>query len=429
MEGELTENKATDTTNALKHVFRALNSRNYRLFFIGQGISLIGTWMQTIAMSWLVYRITGSAFLLGLVGFSSQFPIFILAPLAGVFVDRHNRHRILILTQSLAMLQAFILATLVLTNTVTVWSIIALSIFLGMVNSVDMPARQTFVLEMVERKEDLSNAIALNSSLFNGARLIGPSIGGILIAALGEGLCFLINGLSFLSVIFCLIAMRIATTKIEVKETHLLTELKEGFTYVLGFPPIRYLLLLVAIVSLVGMPYTVLMPIFAGQILQGGPNTLGFLMASAGVGALVGTLYLASRRTVAGLGRIVIIGAVIFGSGLILFSLSRLLTLSLVFIMVAGFGMIVQMASSNTILQTIVDDDKRGRVMSFYAMAFVGIAPFGSLLAGALASRIVAPNTLLYGGILCIIAAIYSLVKFRSFKDIVRTIYGERRLI
>jgi len=317
----------------------------------------------------------------------------------------------------------------VLTNTVTVWSIIALSIFLGMVNSVDMPARQTFVLEMVERKEDLSNAIALNSSLFNGARLIGPSIGGILIAALGEGLCFLINGLSFLSVIFCLIAMRIATTKIEVKETHLLTELKEGFTYVLGFPPIRYLLLLVAIVSLVGMPYTVLMPIFAGQILQGGPNTLGFLMASAGVGALVGTLYLASRRTVAGLGRIVIIGAVIFGSGLILFSLSRLLTLSLVFIMVAGFGMIVQMASSNTILQTIVDDDKRGRVMSFYAMAFVGIAPFGSLLAGALASRIVAPNTLLYGGILCIIAAIYSLVKFRSFKDIVRTIYGERRLI
>ncbi|HEX7364407.1 MAG TPA: MFS transporter [Dehalococcoidia bacterium] len=426
----MTKSKDTDAeTNALKHIFRSLSSRNYRLFFIGQGVSLIGTWMQTIAMSWLVYRITGSAFLLGVVGFSSQLPIFILAPLAGVFVDRHNRHRILVITQFLAMLQAFILATLVLTNTVTVWAIIVLSVFLGMVNSVDMPARQTFVLEMVERKEDLSNAIALNSALFSGTRLIGPSIGGILIAALGEGLCFLINGFSFLSVIFCLMAMRIAATKMEVKETHVLTELKEGFSYAIGFAPIRYLLLLVAIVSLVGMPYVVLMPIFAGQILGGGPSTLGFLMAASGTGALIGTLYLAARKSVAGLGRIVVIGAATFGCGLILFSLSRFLPISLILIMLAGFGMIVQMASSNTILQTIVDDDKRGRVMSFYAMAFVGIAPFGSLLGGALASRIGAPNTLLYGGIVCIIAAIFSFVKFRSLKDFVHTIYGDRRLI
>ncbi len=424
-----TSKTGSTQTNALKNIFRALDSRNYRLFFIGQGVSLIGTWMQTIAMSWLVYRITGSAFLLGVVGFSSQLPIFILAPLAGVFVDRHNRHRILVITQSLAMLQAFILATLVLTNTVTVWAIIVLSIFLGMVNSVDMPARQTFVLEMVDRKNDLSNAIALNSALFSGARLIGPSIGGILIATLGEGLCFLINGLSFLSVIFCLMAMRIAATKIEVKETHVLTELKEGFSYAIGFAPIRYLLLLVAIVSLVGMPYAILMPIFAGQILGGGPSTLGFLMAAAGTGALIGTLYLAARKSVAGLGRIVVIGAATFGCGLILFSLSRFLPLSLILIMLAGFGMIVQMASSNTILQTVVDDDKRGRVMSFYAMAFVGIAPFGSLLGGALASRIGAPTTLLYGGIVCIIAAIFSFAKFRSLKDFVHTIYGDRRLI
>jgi len=269
----------------------------------------------------------------------------------------------------------------------------------------------------VDKKENLSNAIALNSSLFNAARLIGPSIGGVLIAVVGEGICFLINGFSFLSVIFCLLAMNIQPAKIDIKETHILTELKQGFSYAFGHAPIRYLLLLLAIVSLVGMPYTVLMPIFAGQILQGGPNTLGFLMAAAGIGALTGTIYLAARKSVVGLGNIVIIGASVFGGGLILFSLSKLLTLSILFIMLAGFGMIVQMASSNTILQTIVQDDKRGRVMSFYTMAFVGIAPFGSLLAGALASHIGAPNTLILGGILCIAAAIFSFTKFRSLKD------------
>jgi MFS family permease len=385
--------------------------------------------MQTIAMSWLVYRITGSAFLLGVVGFSSQFPVFILAAFAGVFVDRHNRQKILMLTQSLAMLQAFVLATLVLTNIVTVWEIIVLSMFLGMINSIDMPARQTFVLEMVERKEDLGNAIALNSSLFNGARLIGPSVGGVLIAAVGEGMCFLFNGLSFLSVIFCLIAMRIAPRKTEIKETHILRELKQGFSYAFGFAPIRYLLLLLALVSLVGMPYTVLMPIFAKKILQGGPNTLGFLMAASGTGALIGTIYLASRKSLVGLGRIVVAGAGIFGTGLILFSLSRFLALSIFLMMLTGFGMIVQMASSNTILQTIADDDKRGRVMSFYAMAFAGIAPFGSLLAGALASRVGAPNTLLLGGICCIVASIFSFTKFRSLKDVVHDIYAEKRLI
>ncbi len=414
----------------LANMFRALSSRNYRLFFTGQGISLIGTWMQTIAMSWLVYRLTGSAFLLGVVGFSSQIPVFIIAPFAGVFVDRHNRRKILLGTQSVAMIQAFILAAIVLTNTVAVWAIIVLSVLLGLVNSVDMPARQTFVLEMVERKGDLSNAIALNSSLFNGARLIGPSIGGVLIAAVGEGMCFLLNGVSFLSVIFCLLAMRTTATKVEVRgQTHVLKELGEGFSYVFGFAPIRYIMLLLAIVSLVGMPYSVLMPIFAGKILQGGANTLGFLMAASGIGALAGTMFLASRKTVMGLGRIVILGAATFGIGLILFSFSRLLVLSIILIMIAGFGIIVQMASSNTILQSIVDDDKRGRVMSFYAMAFAGVAPFGSLLGGGLASRIGAPNTLLIGGICCIAAAIFSFIKFRSFRETVLATYVRKHLI
>lgn len=385
--------------------------------------------MQTIAMSWLVYRLTGSAFLLGVVGFSSLFPVFIFAALAGVFIDRHNRHKILLLTQSLAMIQAFVLATLVLTNTITVWAIIVLSLFLGVINSIDMPARQTFVLEMVERKEDLGNAIALNSSVFNVARLIGPSIGGVLIAVVGEGICFLFNGLSFLSVIFCLMAMRITPRKTEIRETHILRELKQGFSYAFGFAPIRYLILLLAVVSLVGMPYTVLMPIFAKEILQGGANTLGFLMAASGTGALIGTIYLASRKGVLGLGRIVVAGAGIFGSGLILFSLSRLLALSIFLMMLTGFGMIVQMASSNTILQTIADDDKRGRVMSFYAMSFAGIAPFGSLMAGALASHIGAPDTLLIGGILCIVASVFAFTKLRSLRDDVHSVYAKKRLI
>jgi MFS family permease len=419
----------SEKPGGLQNVFRALRSRNYRLFFVGQGISLIGTWMQTIAMSWLVYRLTGSAFLLGVVGFSSMFPVFIFAALAGVFIDRHNRHRILLLTQSLAMIQAFTLAALVLTNTITVWAIIVLSAFLGIINSIDMPARQTFVLEMVDRKEDLGNAIALNSSLFNAARLIGPSIGGVLIAAAGEGMCFLINGFSFLSVIFCLLAMRITPGKEEIRETHILRELKEGFSYVFGFAPIRYLILLLALVSLVGMPYTVLMPIFAKEILQGGANTLGFLMAASGTGALIGTIYLASRKSLLGLGRFVVAGAGIFGSGLILFSFSRFLALSIFLMMLTGFGMIVQMASSNTILQTISDDDKRGRVMSFYAMAFAGIAPFGSLLAGALASHIGAPDTLLIGGISCIVASVFAFTKLRSLRDDVHSVYAKKRLI
>lgn len=379
-----------------------------------------------LAMSWLVYRLTGSALLLGVVGFSSQIPVFLLVSFAGVFVDRHNRQKILVFTQSLAMVQAFVLAALVLTNTITVWVVIVLSVSLGLINAFDMPSRQAFVLDIVEYREDLSNAIALNSSLFNGARLIGPAIGGILIAAFGEGICFAINGVTYLAVIFCLLAMKLNPPKILKKETRIVADLREGFSYAYGYKPIRYLLLLIAIVSIVGMPYTVLMPIFAAEILPGGADTLGFLMAASGTGALIGTLYLASRKSVIGLGRIVGIAAGIFGTGLICFSLSRLLTLSIILMAVTGFGMIVQMASSNTILQTIVDDDKRGRIMSLYAMSFAGIAPFGSLLAGAVAHGIGAPNTLIIGGAFCIIASIFFFMKFRSLRYILHTAYIQK---
>ncbi len=389
----------------LERVLRALHHRNYRLFFVGQGISLIGTWVQRIAQIWLVYRLTHSTILLGVVGFTSQIPIFILSPFAGVLADRLNRRRILVATQTLAMIQAFILALLVLTDLVTVWHIVTLSIFLGIVDAFDMPTRQAFLLEMVEDKEDLGNAVALNSSLVTSARLIGPSIAGIVIAALGEGMCFFLNGLSFLAVILSLLAMRVIVKKIEIVRSHILEELKEGASYSFGFAPIRSVLLLVALASLVGMPYQILMPVFAKDILQGGPRTLGFLMGGAGVGALIGVMYLASRKRAAGLGKWISPASGIFGIGLITFSLSRFFWFSLPLTLLTGFGMMVQFASSNTVLQTVVEEDKRGRVLSFYAMASKGMAPFGSLLAGALASRIGAPNTLIIGGISCILGA------------------------
>jgi MFS family permease len=321
------------------------------------------------------------------------------------------------------------MAFLVLTNKVTVWGIIVVSLSLGLVNSADMPARQTFVLDMVEKREDLGNAIALNSSLFNVARLVGPSIAGILISIVGEGVCFLLNGISFLAVIICLLAMRVRPQTLKIQETHILQELREGFHYAFGFAPIRYIILLLALVSLVGMPYAVLMPVFAKEILHGGPNTLGFLMAAAGTGALVGAIYLASRKSVRGLGRIVAIAASIFGIGLIAFSFSRQLALSLILMMFTGFGMIVEMASSNTILQTITDDNKRGRVMSFYVMAFAGMAPFGSLLAGSMASKIGAPNTLLIGGVCCVLGALLFARGFWSLRGVVYDIYIKKGVI
>ena len=413
----------------LSLIFRALSSRNYRLFFGGQGISLIGTWMQQIAMSWLVYRMTNSPFLLGLIGFSSQICSLFFSPFAGVISDRWNRHRILIATQSLAMIQAFILAVLTLTGAATVPHLIILALFLGFVNAFDMPTRQAFVVEMVEKREDLANAIALNSFLFNSARLVGPSVAGILISILGEGMCFLLNAFSFLTVIAALLSMKMAYHKKGTQETQILQGFKEGFTYALGFPPIRSILLFLSLISLVGTANTTLMPVFAKKILHGGPQTYGFLMAAIGAGAIIGAIFLASRRSVLGLGRIIVIASGIFGIGLISFSLSHFLWLSFSVLLLVGFGMMVHMASSNTILQTMVDDDKRGRVMSLYVMAFMGMAPLGSLAGGSLAGAIGAPYTLAVGGVSCLLGSFIFTKKLPLIREMVRPIYIRKGIL
>ncbi|MCB0730347.1 MAG: MFS transporter [Ignavibacteriae bacterium] len=408
---------------AAKEVLRALKYRNYRLFFIGQGISLIGTWMQQIALGWLVYKLTDSAFLLGLVSFSSQIPTFILALFAGLLADRYSKHKIIIITQSLAMLQAFILAILTLTNTVNIWYIITLSVFLGLINAFDMPTRQSFAIELVDDKKDLPNAIALNSSAFNAARLIGPTIAGILITTLGEGICFLINAISYIAVIFALLRMKIQSVQNEVKSEKVMQGLKEGIKYAYNFIPIRILLLLVAIVSLTGMPYTVLMPVFARDILHGDSSTLGYLFGAVGIGAFTGAIYLASRKTVLGLGRWIAAATSIFSMGLLLFSFSRNIYFSLFLMLFTGFGMMMQMASTNTLLQTLVDNNKRGRVMSLYVMAFMGTAPIGSLMAGTLASTIGAPLTVLSSGIICLAAAFWFMKQLPNLRKVIRPIY------
>ena len=415
--------------SGLGFMIRALGHRNYRLFFTGQGVSLIGTWMTRIATSWLVYRLTGSALLLGLVGFAGQIPSFLLAPLAGVLIDRWNRHRLLVVTQVLAMLQSAALAGLTLAGVINIWHILLLSLFQGLINAFDMPARQSFVVEMVERRADLANAIALNSSMVNAARLLGPSIGGVIIAAVGEGWCFFLDAVSYLAVIASLLLMRLAQRRPAAAQSKVLHELLAGWRYVAGSPPIRSILLLLALVSLVGMPYTVLMPIFASSVLHGGPHTLGFMMAATGVGALSGAVFLANRRSVLGLGKIVPAASGIFGIGLIGFSLSRVLWLSLPLLVVTGLGFMVQMAASNTLLQTLVEDDKRGRVMSFYTMAIMGITPFGSLLAGTLAHRIGAPHTLLFGGLGCVLAALWFASLLPRLRERVRPIYIEKGIL
>lgn len=407
----------------IRNIFRSLRYRNYRLFFGGQSISLIGTWIQRIAMPWLVYSMTGSAFLLGVVGFAGQIPTFLLSPFAGVLTDRWNRYHILIATQILAMTQALIMAWLYFSGTIDISHIVFLSIVLGCINAFDVPARQAFVVEMVEKNEDLGNAIALNSSMVNGARLLGPSIAGVLIASFGEGVCFLANGLSYIFVIASLMFMKLKPRKRAREDSNMLRSIREGFSYVYGFAPIRLVILLLALVSLMGMPYTVLMPIFAKEYLHGGSHTFGFLMGASGIGALIGAIYLASRKNVLGLGKIIPLSTGIFGLGLIAFSLSRIFLLSLALMVVTGLGMMLQMASSNTIIQTIVDDDKRGRVMSIYAMAFMGTVPFGSFLAGTLAKFLGAPNTLLIGGVICFVGAVLFARKLDELRKLVRPIY------
>ncbi len=390
----------------LRLVFRSLKHRNFRLFFMGQGISLIGTWMQTTAVAWLVWRMTHNAWLLGLVGFAAQIPTFLMAPLAGVLVDRVDRHRLVIRTQVLAMVQALMLAGLMYSGRLAIWHLVALSVVLGVINALDMPARQSFVVQMLDRREDLTNAIALNSSMFNGARLVGPAIAGLLIASFGEGLCFLLNGLSYIAVIAGLLMMRVSPSARVGRHTAVLENLREGFRYAFGFPPIRWLLLLVALVSLAGASYAQLLPIFAQQILHGDARTQGFLVSAAGVGALTGAIYLAWRPNVQGLERVIAWAPAVFGAGLIGLGLSRWLWLTLAVMPVIGLGLMVQMASTNTVLQTIVDDDKRGRVMSFYSMAFMGMVPLGSLLAGVGAHFIGAPRMVILGGMCCIAGSV-----------------------
>ncbi|MGV0027865.1 MFS transporter [Phormidesmis priestleyi] len=415
----------------LQPILRALESRNYRLFFFGQGLSLVGTWMTQTATIWLVYQLTGSALLLGVVGFAQQIPNFVLSPFAGVLVDRWNRRRTLVITQVLSMIQSLALAALAFSGHIQVWHIIVLSLFQGCINAFDMPTRQTFVVELVERRENLSNAIALNSSLFSGARLVGPAIAGLVIAAVGTSTCFLIDGVSYIAVIAGLLAMRVRPRQVLQAQAagSMLKKLKEGFQYAFGFPPIRSILLLIALVSLVGMPYTVLVPIFATNILKGGPETLGFLMAASGLGALISAVYLSSRSTIVGLGKLIAIAPGVFGVALIVFSQSRVLWLSLLAMFVLGGSLILQSTSSNTILQTIVEEDKRGRVMSLYTIAFISMATFGNLFAGTLSSRIGAPTTLVFGGIACIAGSLYFGRQLPALRKLVLPIYDRIGLL
>jgi MFS family permease len=405
-------------------MLRALRYRNYRLFFSGQIVSLVGTWITTTATSWLVYRLTGSPFLLGVVGFAGQFPAFLLGPFAGIFVDRWDRHRLLVVTQTVSMLQSFALAALTLSGRVTITQIVLLNIVQGIVNSFDMPARQSFVVQLIENKADLGNAIALNSSMVNAARLIGPSVAGMVIAATSEGWCFLIDGLSYMAVIAALLNMRLPPAPVRSQDRgSAMQQFLEGFRYTFGFRPVRSIVLLLALVSLVGVPYSVLMPVFAATVFRGGPYTLGFLMAASGSGALLGALWLAGRKSVLGLGRIIPIAAALFGGGLIAFSFAPALWIAIPCLIVAGFGFMVQIAASNTVIQTIVDDEKRGRVMSFYMMAFFGTVPFGSLMAGSLSTRLGAPHTLLVGGICCALGAAWFARELPAIRATVRPIY------
>ena len=418
-----------DARVARPRLTRALSSRNFRLFFGGQSVSLVGTWITRIATSWLVYRLTGSALLLGIVGFCGQIPTLLLAPFAGVLVDRWNRHRILVVTQTLSLLQSVALAVLTLAGVITVPHILLLQIAQGVINAFDTPARQAFVSEMVEDRADLPNAIALNSSMVNASRIIGPSIGGIVIAAVGEGWCFALDAVSYVAVIASLRAMRLVPRPQPPRTAHLREELAVGFQYVTSFVPVRSALILLSLVSIMGMPYTVLMPAISTNVLHGGPNTLGFLMTASGAGALGGALYLASRRSVLGLGRAMAVASMTFGVGLAAFSLSRSLWLSLLLLPIVGAGMMVTMAATNTIIQTIVREELRGRVMAFYTMAFLGTAPIGSLVAGVAADRIGPQRTILFGGLSCIAAGTWFASSLPRLRELVRPIYVERGIL
>ncbi len=422
-------------TSGLRFALRALSSRNYALFFSGQIVSLVGTWLSMLATSWLVFRLAKvgeadrEALLLGLVTFAGQLPVFLLAPVSGVLIDRWNRHHVLLVTQSLSMLQSFAMAFLIFQDLISIPQIIALSIFQGLVNAVDIPTRQAFVVQLVDRPEDLSNAIALNSSMVQTARLIGPAVAGFLIYAVGEGLCFLIDGFSFLGVLAALSCMRLPKKSQRQKHGTFTAALREGLAYAWTSQPIRSLLMLVALVSLMAMSQSVLMPIYADEILGGGERTLGLLLGSSGLGALLASVYLATRRSVLGLGRVIAVGPVLLGATLVALAWSRSLPLSMLLLVVAGSALLAQTAAANTILQTIVEEDKRGRVMSLFAMCFIGMAPFGSLLAGAVADWLGVPWTLAAAGLVCVVAGLLFARELRVIRPMIRPIYQKKGIL
>jgi MFS family permease len=408
---------------------RALRHRNYRLFFTGQSLSLVGTWITRVATSWLVYRLTGSELLLGVVAFCGQIPTMLLAPFAGVLVDRWDRHRLLVVTQILSLLQTLALAVLTLRHEITVPWVLGLQVMQGLINAFDTPARQAFVVEMVEDRADLPNAIALNSAMVNGSRIIGPSIGGALIAAFGEGWCFMADAVSYLFVVGSLLLMRVKTAPDVRVEARVLEELRVGFRYVRASLPIRTSLIVLAIVSTMAMPYTVLMPAFVEHVLHGGPSTLGVLMTASGAGALAGGLYLASRSSVVGLGRVVVFATLTFGAGLVAFAFASSFWVAVAVLPIVGAGFMVQMAATNTVLQTLVDDKLRGRVMAFYTMAFFGTAPIGSLVAGVAAERFGSRATIAFGGVVCIASGVWLATRLPALRAIVRPIYVERGIL
>ncbi len=413
----------------IAHTWRALRHRNFKLFFFGQSVSLIGTWMTRLATAWLVYQLTHSALLLGVVSFSGQIVSFLLGPFAAVWVERLERRRLLVITQASAALQSLSLAVLTLTHLITLPEIIGLMMFQGLVNAFDMPGRQAFLVQMVDERADLANAIAINSSMVNGTRLIGPAIGGLIIAAFGEGYCFLIDGLSYFAVIASLLAMRLpALTGRGQSGTSLLEELREGWNYVSGSGPIRTVLLILALTCLLGWPYSVLLPVFAGSVLHGGAHTLGWLTAASGVGAFTSALALAMRKSIVGLTRTLQAAIVLLGVGLVFFGLSHVLWLSLALMVVVGFGLIQAAAVCNTIIQSLVPDDMRARVMGYYTMAFVGAAPFGSLAAGALAQHIGAPHTVMLTGACCIGGAAWFSLQLPKLRPAMRASYREKEL-
>lgn len=413
-------------TSRLRTTLRAFQHRNYRLYFFGQAISITGTWMQSIALNWLLYKLTDSVFMLGLVGFVLYAPNFFFAPIAGVFADRTSRFKMFFTAQVLAMLQALTLAALVLTDTVQVWHIVTLAGVLGVINSFDFPSRQSMVVLLVENKNDLSNAIALNSSMVNLARVLGPSLAGILIALIGEGWCFLLNGVSYVAVIGCLLAMRLRPQEATKSVGDIWGGFREGLRYAYNSPSIRPILILLAFVSVIGMPYAALMPVYARDILLGDSRTLGFLMGATGLGAITAAIYLASRQRVLGLEKMLAMAATCMGSGLIAISFIREFWVAIPFMYLIGIGMISQIACTNTILQTLVDEDKRGRVISLYVASFVGMLPFGNLVTGTLASAIGAPRTMLVTGILCVLASLLFTSRLEQWRKFAYPIFIER---